>query len=155
MVASDKKYGYNVKPENVIGVNMLLKNRSTGELTTSRLQIKKGSYDPAANLALELTPYLMNPMTWYEGKLGSIIGWIDQWKKPVLVAGDSPLSDGYMLLNSVDVEKGGVRVWVNRKEKYLPKITTWYEESAKRQQELGQQATADKNWLVVKPEQIQ
>lgn len=155
MVASDKKYGYNVKPENVIGVNMLLKNRSTGELTTSRLQIKKGSYDPAANLALELTPYLMNPMTWYEGKLGSIIGWIDQWKKPVLVAGDSPLSDGYMLLNGVDVEKGGVRVWVNRKEKYLPKITTWYEESAKRQQELGQQATADKNWLVVKPEQIQ
>lgn len=155
MVASDPKYGYNVKPENVIGVNMLLKNRTTGELTTSRLQIKKGKYDQARNLSLELTPYLMNPMTWYEGKLGTIAGWIDQWKKPVLVAGDTPVSDGYMLLNAVDVEKGGVRVWVNRKAKYMPKMQTWWEESARKQQELGQSVSADKNWLVVKPEDIE
>lgn len=154
MVASDPKYGYNVKPENVIGVNLLLKNRETGELTTSRLQIKKGTYDQAKNLKLELTPYLMNPMTWYEGKLGSIVGWIDQWKMPVLVGGDTPISDGYMLLNAVDTSKGGVRVWVNRKDKYMTQIQTWWEKSAQRQKELGLPVTADKNWLVVKPEDI-
>ena len=72
-----------------------------------------------------------------------------------LVAGDSPLSDGYMLLNSVDGEKGGVRVWVNRKAKYMPKIQTWWEESARQQKELFQAVSADKNWLVVKPEDIE
>ncbi len=155
MVASDPKYGYNVKPENVIGVNLLLKDRQTGELTTSRLQIKKGTYQPAANLNKELTPYLMNPMTWYEGKAGTILGWIDQWRKPILVAGDTPKSDGYMLLNSTDVGKGGVRVWVNRKEKYMQQMNSWQTEAAQKQQQLGQAAEADKNWLVVTPAQIQ
>ena len=36
MVAADPKYGYNVKPQNVIGVSTLLKDRKTGELTTAR-----------------------------------------------------------------------------------------------------------------------
>lgn len=35
MVASNPKYGYNVKPQNVIGINPLLANRKTGELTTA------------------------------------------------------------------------------------------------------------------------
>ena len=56
MVAADPKYGYNVKPENVIGVSTLLKDRKTGELTTARKQIAAGKYDQAANLGLELTP---------------------------------------------------------------------------------------------------
>ena len=67
-------------------------------------------YDEAANRSLVITPFLMNPMTWYEGKLGSIVGWIDQWKKPVLVAGDTPTSDGYMLLNATDVARRRARV---------------------------------------------
>ncbi|GGC11041.1 hypothetical protein GCM10011352_41950 [Marinobacterium zhoushanense] len=154
MIASDPKYGYNVKPQNVIGVNMLLKDRDSGALTTSRLQIKNGSYDQAKNLSLELTPYLMNPMTWYEGKLGSILGWIDQWKKPVLVAGDSPLSDGYMLFNGTDMDKGGLRIWVNRKDKYMKKMEAWWADAAAQQEALGQAVTADKSWLVVKPDQI-
>ncbi|MDF2796817.1 MAG: phosphorylcholine phosphatase, partial [Pseudomonas orientalis] len=63
MVAADPKYGYNVKPENVIGVSTLLKNRNTGELTTARKQIAAGKYDEKANLGLELTPYLWTPAT--------------------------------------------------------------------------------------------
>ncbi|PXF29371.1 phosphorylcholine phosphatase [Pokkaliibacter plantistimulans] len=154
MIASDPKYGYNVKPQNVIGVNMLLKDPQTQALTTSRLQIKQGSYDPAKNMSLVMTPYLMNPMTWYEGKLGSILGWIDQWRKPVLVAGDSPLSDGYMLFNGTDVDQGGVRVWVNRKAKYMTQMEKWWGEAAKKQADLGQEVTADKNWVVVTPDQL-
>ena len=154
MIASDPKYGYNVKPENIIGVNMLLKDPKSGALTSSRLQIKAGSYDPAANLDLQLTPFLMNPMTWYEGKLATIYGWIDQWKMPVLVAGDTPLSDGYMLFNATDMGKGGLRIWVDRKAKYTQQIKDWQVSAAKRQAELGQAVTADKNWIVVKPDQI-
>ncbi|MBL3950418.1 haloacid dehalogenase-like hydrolase, partial [Bacteroides thetaiotaomicron] len=44
LVLSDPKYGYNVKPQNVIGVTTLLRNPATGALTTSRLQIKAGKY---------------------------------------------------------------------------------------------------------------
>ncbi len=55
MVAADPKYGYNVKPQNVIGVSLLLKDPKTGELTTARKQITDGKYDEKANLGLELT----------------------------------------------------------------------------------------------------
>ena len=44
MVVSDPKYGINVKPENVIGVTTLLKDRTTQEITTARLQVKKGHF---------------------------------------------------------------------------------------------------------------
>ncbi|MDR1546184.1 MAG: haloacid dehalogenase-like hydrolase [Deltaproteobacteria bacterium] len=155
MVASDPKYGYNVKPENVFGVNMMLKNTKTGELVNSRFQIKEGTYNQAANQSLLLTPYLVNPMTWYEGKFATIVGWIDQFKGPVLVGGDTPISDGYMLINGVDVKKGGVRVWVNRRDRYTERVQTWAAESAAKQKSLGQPATADKNWIIVKPEEIQ
>ncbi|MBU9544619.1 haloacid dehalogenase-like hydrolase [Burkholderia multivorans] len=155
LVLSDPKYGYNVKPENVIGVTTLLRNPATGALTTSRLQIKAGKYDEAANRNLVITPFLMNPMTWYEGKLGSIVGWIDQWKKPVLVAGDTPASDGYMLLNATDVARGGVRVWVDKKDKQMARIRAWSDESAAKQKALGLPVTADRNWIVVKPDAIQ
>jgi hypothetical protein len=139
----------------VIGVTTLLRNPATGALTTSRLQIKAGKYDEAANRSLVIAPFLMNPMTWYEGKLGSIVGWIDQWKKPVLVAGDTPTSDGYMLLNATDVARGGVRVWVNKKDKQMAQIRAWSDESAAQQKSLGLPVTADKNWIVVKPDAIQ
>jgi phosphoserine phosphatase len=154
MIASDPRYGYNVKPQNVIGINTLLKDRATGTLTTSRLQIRAGNYDHARNLDLELTPYLVNPMTWMEGKLGTIHGWIDQWKKPILVAGDTPVSDSFMLQNGVDIDKGGARIWVNRKPKHMSRMKSLWEASARRQQELGLAATADKNWIVVAPEDI-
>jgi hypothetical protein len=154
MVASDPKYGYNVKPENVFGVNMLLKDTKTGELINSRFQIKEGKYDQKANQELLLTPYLVNPMTWYEGKYATIAGWIDQWKRPVLVGGDTPISDGYMLLNGVDVSKGGVRVWVNRKASSMEYMEKWWKESAENQKALGLEPTADKNWIVVLPDDI-
>ena len=73
MVASDAKYGYNVKPENVIGVTTLLKNATSGELTTSRKQIEDGEYDQQANLELVFGSYLWTPATWFSGKWAGII----------------------------------------------------------------------------------
>lgn len=73
MVASDPKYGYNVKPQNVIGVSLLLKDRANGQLTTARKQISAGHYDAKANEGLELTPYLWTPATWMAGKQAAIL----------------------------------------------------------------------------------
>jgi phosphoserine phosphatase len=155
MVAADPQYGYNAKPENVFGINMMLKNRQTGELSNSRFQIKAGTYNQEANQKLELTPYLVNPMTWFEGKYATIVGWINQFRGPVLAAGDTPYSDGYMMINGVDVGKKGVRVWVNRRDAYTERVLEWSKKAAAEQKALGQKPTADKNWIVVKPEDIQ
>lgn len=155
MVASDPKYGYNVKPQNVIGVSMLLKDRKTGELTTARKQISAGKYDEKANLGLELTPYLWTPATWMAGKQAAILTYIDEWKKPVLVGGDTPTSDGYMLFHGVDVAKGGIHLWINRKDKYMTQINGMMAKNAAAQAKEGLPVTADKNWVIVKPEEIQ
>jgi phosphoserine phosphatase len=155
MVASDPRYGYNVKPENVIGVTTLLKDRKTGAVTTSRKQITDGHYDEKANLDLELTPYLWTPATWMSGKYAAILTYIDEWKKPILAAGDTPISDGYMMFHGTDVSKGGINVWINRKAKYLDQISAMQKTHADAQAKQGLPVTADKNWIVVLPEDIQ
>jgi len=78
MVSSDPKYGYNVKPENVIGVSMMLKNTTSGDLTTTRLQVENGVYDPKDNLDLLITSYLWTPATWQEGKYAAILKYINE-----------------------------------------------------------------------------
>ncbi|WP_024679969.1 hypothetical protein [Pseudomonas syringae] len=155
MVAADPKYGYNVKPQNVIGVTTLLKDRKTGELTTARKQITAGKYDAKSNMGLELTPYLWTPATWMAGKQAAILTYIDQWKKPVLVGGDTPTSDGYMLFHSVDVSKGGVHLWINRKDKYMTQLNGMIKANAEAQTKENLPVTADKNWVIVKPDEIQ
>ena len=152
MVASDPKYGYNVKPENVIGVSTLLKDRKTGAVTTARRQISEGKYDPEANLDLEFTPYLWTPGTWMAGKTAAIQTYIDPWKKPILVGGDSPSNDGHMLFHSTADD--GMRLWVNRKAKYMDQLEGMIKKNAEAQAKLGQPVRADKNWLVVTPEEI-
>jgi phosphoserine phosphatase len=155
MVASDPKYGYNVKPQNVIGVTLLLKDRKSGELTTARKQISAAKYDEKANMDLELTPYLWTPATWMAGKQAAILTYIDQWRKPVLVAGDTPTSDGYMLFHGVDVAKGGIHLWINRKDKYMVQLNDMISKNAAAQAKEGLPVTADKNWVIVKPDEIQ
>lgn len=155
MVASDEKYGYNVPEEQVIGVTMLLQNGSSlSTPTTARKQIEEGDYDYESNLDLTLTPYLWTPATWMSGKHAAILTYIDEWKKPVLVGGDTPDSDGYMLFHDVDVAKGGLRVWVNRKDDYMEELQEMIHTNAKEQKKAGLEVTADKNWIYVKPEEI-
>ena len=88
------------------------------------------------------------------GKHAGILTYIDEWKKPVLVGGDTPDSDGYMLFHDVDISKGGVRVWVNRKDDYLEELEEMMHKNVAAQEELGLEVTADKNWIYVKPEEI-
>lgn len=153
MVASDPQYGYNVKPENVIGVSLFMKNAS-GTLTTSRKQITDGEYDEQANLDMVMTPLLWTPATWMSGKWAAILTYIDMWNKPVLVGGDTPDSDGYMLFQGVDVSRGGIHLWINRKDAYLTQIKAMMASNAKGQKKEGLPVTADKNWVIVKPADI-
>ncbi|MEV0317968.1 haloacid dehalogenase-like hydrolase [Streptomyces sp. NPDC050658] len=154
MVLADPKYGYDVKPENVIGVGLQLKDRRTGDVTSSRKEIAEGRFDPKKLAGRELTPNLWAPLTWFQGKPAAISTYIDEWRKPVLVAGDTPASDGPMLFHSADVAHGGARVWVNRKDAYMKQLDEMKRKNAERQRELGQKVTADKRWLTVTPDQI-
>ncbi|CAM5245502.1 phosphorylcholine phosphatase [Streptomyces spiroverticillatus] len=154
MVLADPKHGYAVKPENVLGVSTLLKDRRTGQITSSRKEIAAGRFDQNRINSYELTPTLWAPATWYEGKPAAISTYIDPWRGPVLAAGDTPKSDGPMLLRSTDVAKGGLRVWVNRKDTYMKELNGMKAAGVKRQKELGQRPTADRNWLTVTPQQI-
>lgn len=153
-VASDPKYGYNVPPENVIGVTTMLKNSTSGSLTNARKQITAGAYNASANLDLIVGPYLWTPATWFAGKWAAILTYIDPWKRPILAAGDTPGSDTYMHFQGVDVDKGGIHLWINRKEQLYEELQQLIKENAEGQKENGFEVTANKNWVVVKPEDI-
>ncbi|GMK58948.1 hypothetical protein CspeluHIS016_0603900 [Cutaneotrichosporon spelunceum] len=151
MVASDPKYGYNLPPENVIGVSLLLNN--SGVLTTARKQIADGVYNNS-NGDFVLTPTLWAPATWMTGKWAAVLSYINQWKLPVLAAGDTPVSDGPMIFHGINHD-GGIKLWVNRKASYMEEIATMNETYALEQAENGRPVTADKGWVIVTPEEIQ
>ena len=155
MVLADPKYGYHVKPHNVIGVSLLLKNRSSGEVTTARKLISQGRYVPAELLDHELTHTLWAPMPWFEGKQAAIHTYIHPWKKPVLVAGDTPDSDGPMFFRAPDVEQGSLRLFVSRKPDYHDRIHAMQADHAASQLAHGHPVTADRNWVIVTPDEIQ
>lgn len=154
MVASDPKYGYNVPPENVIGVTTVLKNATSGDLTNARKQIAAGTYNQTANLDLVVTPYLWTPATWFAGKWAGILTYISEWKRPILVGGDTPGSDTYMQFQGVDVRKGGYHLWINRKDSYFTQLQQEIKNNTLAQIANGREVTADKNWIYVKPDEI-
>ncbi|KXJ87591.1 phosphorylcholine phosphatase [Microdochium bolleyi] len=153
-VASDPRYGYNVPPQNVLGVSTFLRNATDGQLVSSRRQIKSGDYDEARNLDLVFGSYLNTPATWFSGKWAAVLTYIDEWKRPVLAAGDTPGSDTYMMFHGVDTAKGGIHLWINRSDAKYKELQELIAEGAKGQRENGREVTVDKNWVVVKPEEI-
>lgn len=84
-------------------------------------------------------------MTWREGRLGSIAGWIAPWKKPVLIKSGTPKSGGDMPLDATDIEHGGMRVRGGKKDLPLKETRAWSDESAARQEALGQPAPASES----------
>jgi phosphorylcholine phosphatase len=154
MLVSDTQYGYHVKPQNVIGVSVLLRDRKAGTVTTARKLIADNRYDPSQLLDHELTTALWAPLTWYEGKQAAIHTYIHPWKKPILVAGDTPLSDGPMFLRGPDPDRGGLRLFVARKDSYRDHISQMQTDHAADQHAHGHPVTANRNWVIVTPEQI-
>jgi phosphorylcholine phosphatase len=157
MIVSDSKYGLNIKPENVIGVSCLLKDRKTQKFTTARKQIACGHFwdeifTKENHYAMEVTPYIQSPNTLYAGKLAALKEYIHPIKQPILVAGDSP-SDHFLLFGS-DYSKGGLKLWINHKDEDWNITQQAYKKYAEQEKELGIDATGDKNWLMVYPKDI-
>lgn len=155
MLLSDPQYGYHVPPENVIGVSLLLKDRRSGGITTARKLIAEKRYHPRDLLDHQMTATLWAPLPWYEGKQAAIHTYVHPWKKPVLVAGDTPESDGPMLFRGPDVEQGALRLFVSRTDSALQKIQQLQAQHAAAQSAQGLTVNAHHNWVVVTPEQIQ
>lgn len=157
MVVSDPAFGLNIKPENVIGVSCLLKDRKTGDMTTARRQMLKGhfwdkTFSKETHYAMEVTPHMWVQDCFYGGKLAALKEFIHPVKKPVLVAGDSP-SD-HSLLFSSDYAKGGLKLWINHKEKEWDATQNAYHCRAAQEKELGVEAAADKNWIMLRPKDM-
>jgi phosphoserine phosphatase len=154
MVLADPRYGYHVKPSNVIGVSLLLRSPDGEQVTTARKLIAEGRYRPEDLLDHELTPTLWAPAPWYEGKQAAIHTYIHGWKRPILVAGDTPASDGPMLFRGPDVERGALRLFVLRKQAYHEDLRRMQAEHMAHQVEHRHPANAEANWVVVRPEQL-
>lgn len=154
MIVADPQYGYVVKPENVIGVNLALRHPVSLELSTSRKKIEEGCYSPELMQDYELTPTLWAPMPWYEGKYAAIRSFIHKWRKPILVAGDTPQSDGPMFFRAPDLEKGGLRLFVNKGPRYLAHLQQLQDQHEQAQLEQGLQPNAKENWLIVDTHQL-
>lgn len=154
MVLSDPRYGYHVKPENVIGVSLLLRHPHDGSVTTARKLIAQGHYAAPDLLDHRMSTALWAPTPWHEGKQAAIHTHIHAWKKPILVAGDTPASDGPMLLRSADVERGALRLFVARQEHHREEIEALHRHHEAQQREHGHPATAGQAWVVVRPHEI-
>lgn len=157
MVVSDPKYGINIKPENVIGLTTLLINPETHEVTTARKQIEKGFFwddvfSKDHHYSMEITSHMCGPQTFYEGKLTAMKTYIHPFKLPILAAGDSP-SD-HCLLFSSDHAKGGLKLWINHREADWSMTQKTSQKHAGLEKELGLDITADKNWIMVRPDDI-
>ena len=153
MVACDPNYGLDVKPENVVGVILWLRDPKTGQLTTTRREIGRTQGSPAMIEALTrlgpmvVTPYVSEPASWYVGKVAAIQSTIDPVRRPFLVSGDSP-SDWWMLFYA-DGERGGLRVWIDRKIGYTEKLETARRARAAAEAAAGLPVQADSDWVVV------
>ena len=103
MIVSDPKYGLNVKPENVIGISCLLKDRKTQEVTTARKQIAEGhfwdeTFSKEDHYAMEVTPCILSHEPFYVGKFAALKEYIHPIKRLILVAGASAIIFYYSVL---------------------------------------------------------
>jgi phosphoserine phosphatase len=145
MVASNPKFGLNVVPEQVIGVNLLLNNPDGSVRLSSHDRQQLAGLDAFLNperLKAKLSYHLVAPATWYEGKVAGIRKWIEPIQAPILVAGDS--KNDLPMLFEADTVNGGLRIWVNRKASY-------YEKASSDAKLRGEEFTSDYGWLIMKP----
>ncbi len=110
--ACDPTFEFNLPHERVIGINTLLRDDKTGEVTSSRLRLNGSSvlFDSLHTREqwekLRVTSFILPPVTMYAGKVAGITSFINPTQPPVLAAGDSS-SDFPMLFYSA-----GARIWV-------------------------------------------
>ena len=153
MLCCDPKYGLELPPERIIGVNMLLSGVDGTVFTSAQERMSghkgQGYYFSSKRMKSRMTHHLHAPATWYAGKVSAIKEWIHPSKKPMLVAGDSP-NDFYMQFYA-DVMSGGARLRITKEECHTQQL--------KAAQALYSSGTTDNNaykgWVEVSPEDLQ
>ena len=147
MVASDPRYGLNIPPERVIGVNLALE-KPNGEVEVGALEREAGKrgldyYFSKERMTWRLGTYPFAPLTWYAGKVAAIQEWIDPAQRPILVAGDSP-NDFYMQFYAA-ADQDAVRLRVCRKDSHTQKL----KEEKERRHNSNVNPDPEKGWIVV------
>ena len=151
MIVSNPMYQLNIPPERVLGANLVLKSNDGSTLVSpiERREGKKGhSYFSPKRMKCRLTSIPYAPLTWYSGKLGGILEWIDIQNKPMLVAGDSP-NDFYMQLHA-DVDCGAIRMRITGDERH----TIMLEQFLSKVVQGDMYSSPLKGWLEVTPEEL-
>jgi hypothetical protein len=59
-----------------------------------------------------------------------------------------------MIFQGVDVARGGIHLWVDRKPAYREQIDGMIKNNTIAQKKEGLPVTADKNWVFVKPTEL-
>lgn len=59
-----------------------------------------------------------------------------------------------MLFHGVDVSKGGIHLWINKSEANMAEMNGMITNNTAAQVAEGLPVTADKNWVIVTPEEI-
>ena len=59
-----------------------------------------------------------------------------------------------MQFHGVDIGKGGIHLWINRSASAFEELNEMIAENSAGQAENGLEVTADKNWVIVLPEDI-
>lgn len=117
-----KEFGkdLHIKPENIFGVNTLIRDKRTGKLYKDAYLVREKSkqgrlyanLDPEEIKNYELTNQLVSPVPGYEGKAATLVQYVlKDDEKPFLVCGDSP-GDFAMLHLSQN------KLWFSRLESF-------------------------------------
>lgn len=59
-----------------------------------------------------------------------------------------------MLFHGVDVAKGGIHLWINKSESNMAELNSMIDKNTAAQVAEGLPVTADKNWVMVTPQEI-
>ncbi|XDZ52253.1 haloacid dehalogenase-like hydrolase [Neisseriaceae bacterium CLB008] len=154
MLLADPQYGYHVPAEHVIGVTTLLRDPHTGDVTTARQRMAAGSYRTENLDQHHLTTQLLAPLTWAEGKVAAIKTHIDAVRQPILVAGDTPDSDGPMLFDATDLKRGGLRLFIDRSACAVQRLHIMQAQRAVQQAAAYLPVSAHDGWLLIAHQQL-
>ncbi len=155
MVINRPETGLNIKPENIVGVNLALQNRVNRELVlpAGMRPDTDSPVDWAQYGENDMIPLIIGPATWYEGKVAAIRSRIDMTARPMFVAGDSP-SD-LPMLSLCNAADGGIRLFVAKGLKDKRLAGAYIRDRVARQRLASEKVGANKNWFFISPESLQ
>jgi phosphorylcholine phosphatase len=157
LFVSDPRYGLDIDPLKVIGLNCQLQDPETGTLVSGRARIYNQTIESQEfftdrYLRQIVTPHVRPPEPSFVGKLSAMKQFIHPFQKPMLVAGDT-INDFWML-NECNVEAGGLRLFVKRDKRSYKEFRTALAQIQDKCIDKTQYDALSKNWIHLTPQQL-